>query len=344
MQARRASALTFLGLVLAAAWFSSGASGAPGRPVPLASAMPRPASPPVSVEAPRAAEMPRATVAFVGDVSMAGGVGAVIKKGQEPAFPFAHVAERLRSYDLLVGNLECVVTSQGEATIPEPLVAPLSAPRLLLTAGFDMVSVANNHTLDMSEAGYFEMLERLDSAGLGHFGTTQASPAREAFVVREVAGVRIALIGHVDRGGPRSQQDVARARERADVVIVFVHWGIEYALTPSKYQREASRALIDAGADAVIAAHAHVVQPAERYRGRLIAHGIGNFVFSGMTRPGSRTGTLVELDVTREGITGHRFVRVAIDDRGAPRFVGEPSEEPSLDPPGPRPLPPMAGE
>jgi len=344
MQARRASASTLLGLALAAAWFSSGASGAPGRPVPLASAIPRPVPPPVSLEAPPAAQKPRATVAFVGDVSMSLGVGTVIKKGQEPGFPFAHVAERLRSYDLLVGNLECVVTSQGEAAILEPLVAPLESPRLLLDAGFDMVSVANNHTLDMSEAGYFEMLERLDSAGLVAFGTTQASPGREAFVVREVSGVRIALIGHVDRGRARSRQDVARARARADVVIVFVHWGIEYMLTPTKYQREASRELIDAGADAVIAAHAHVVQPVERYRGRLIAHGIGNFVFSGMTRTGSHTGTLLELDVTREGVAGHRFMRVAIDDRGAPRFVGEPSEEPSLDPPGPRPLPPMDGE
>jgi hypothetical protein len=159
--------------------------------------------------------------------------------------------------------------------------------------------------------------------------------------VREVSGVRIALVGHVDRGSARSLLDVTQARAKADVVIVFVHWGIEYELWPTKYQREASRALIDAGADAVVAAHAHVVQPAERYRDRLIAHGIGNFVFSGMVRPGSHTGTLLELDVTRKGITGHRFLRVAIDDRGAPRFVGEPSEEPPLDPPGPRPLPPI---
>lgn len=290
------------------------------------------------------APAPRATVAFVGDVSMALGIAATIGKGQDAGFPFAAVSERLRGYDWLVGNLECVVTSRGKAAIAEPLVAPLEAPRLLREAGFDMVSVANNHTLDMSEAGYFEMLGRLEDAGLTHFGTTLADANREAFVVREVGGVRVALVGHVDRGRERSRQDVVRARERADVVVVFVHWGIEYQLVPTRYQREASRDLIDAGADAVIAAHAHVVQPAERYRGKLIAHGIGNFVFSGMTRTGSHTGTLLELDVSREGIVGHRFLRVALDEQGAPRFVGEPSEDPPLDPPGPRTLPPIEGE
>jgi len=275
-------------------------------------------------------------VAFVGDIAVALGVAATLKKGPPAGFPFAGVTDRLRGYDLAVGNLECVVSSRGQVVVPEPLLAPLDTPKLLVDAGFGVVSVANNHTLDMSKEGFFEMLERLDAGGLGHFGTTVAAPARRAFIVRDVSGVRLALVGHVDRGKMRALRDIAEARAQADVVVVFAHWGVEYEVSPTRYQREMSRTLIDAGADAVIGAHAHVVQPAERHRGRLIAHGLGNFVFSGMTRPGSRTGALLELDLGAEGVVGHRFVRVAIDEQGAPRFVGEPSDGPPLEPLGPR--------
>lgn len=333
-----------LGLVAATGWLVRDASArGPKRP-PLAAAMPRPALPTPKVEeaAPPAPER-RATIAFVGDVAMTLGIAARLRGGNAPpGFPFAAVAPRLRLYDFAIGNLECVVSDKGRAVIPEPLAAPLDAPMRLLDAGFDAVSVANNHALDLSAEGYFDMLRRLDAAGLPHFGVTSAdATSREPFIVRDVRGLRLALIGHVDRGTARGLADVARARKMADVVIVFVHWGVEYDLYPTVYQRRQSRALIDAGADAVIASHTHVVQPAELHHGKLIAHGLGNFVFSSMTRRGTHTGALVELDLGPSGVTGHRFRRVAIDARGVPEIASEASEEPFLDPPEPRPLPPM---
>jgi len=330
------------GLALGASWLVRDAF-AVGRRVVLNDVLPETAPPPPALPeiAAPPPKTPRATLAFVGDVSLAGAAGLRIAAGKDPNFPFAAVERRLKKYELLVGNLECVVASQGQATIPEPLIAPPATPRLLLEAGFDLVSVANNHSLDLSAAGYFEMLGRLDEAKLPYFGVTNADVGRDPFVVREIGGARVAFVGHVDRGTEQSLRDVANARAKADIVIVFVHWGIEYALFPTRYQRTSSRALIDAGADAVIASHAHVVQPIERYKGKLIAHGLGNFVFSGMIRSGSRTGALLEVDIVGGALTATRFLRVEIDDRGAPSVVGEPSEDPPLDPPGPRPLPPM---
>lgn len=284
---------------------------------------------------------PRIHAAFTGDVAMALGVKNIIASHREPQFPFADVAERLRGYDLLVGNLECVVATQGEATIREPLVAPLETPKLLVDAGFDLVSIANNHTLDMSNAGYFEMLEKLDVAGLAHFGSTTADHARDPIVVREINGIRVALIGHMNREEKRAIEDVARARKMANVVIVFEHWGVEYAQYPVRHQRLLGHTLINAGADAVIGAHAHVVQPMEIHKDRLIVYGLGNFVFSSMVRQGTHNGAVLELDLDKQGIAAHRFRRVTIDDRGAPHWSGEPTNEPPFDPPGPRPLPPL---
>lgn len=296
----------------------------------------------------KAAADPVAHVAFVGDVAMALHVKSylegesVARPPLEPGYPFGFVAERLRAYDLLVGNLECVVSSRGEARRPLPLNAPLVAPTILRDAGFDIVSVANNHSLDLGFQGYAEMLGRLRQVGLGVAGDHLAITLERPFVVREVSGVRIAVVGNYNRAHDDAVADVRAAKAAADVVLVFEHWGDDFVLAPEHAQRVLGRDLVDAGADAVIGAHAHVVQPEETYRGKLIVHGLGNFVFTGMTQPGTRTGALVELDVDKTGLVAHRYRRVAIDDRGSPRFVNaEPTEAPELDPPGPRVLPPL---
>lgn len=290
---------------------------------------------------PSAAAPKSVVVAFTGDISISLGVSQVLSGHSQPDFPFGDVAERLRSYDLLVGNLECVITTQGEPTSREPLLAPLETPKLLLDAGFDLVSIANNHTLDMSRAGYLEMLGRLDAAGLAHFGSTTADPQRDPIVIREVQGIRLALIGHFNREEKRAVEDVARARAKADIVIVFEHWGVEYSHVPVLYQRLLGRTLIDAGADVVVGAHAHIVHPIEVYKNRLLAYGLGNFVFSSMVRQGTHTGAVLELELDRGGIRTRRFRAVHIDARGAPHWHGEVMEEPMLDPPGPRPLGPL---
>jgi len=340
--ARRAFIVSLSVLACAIGWLAKDAFAARHRAVALSSGLSRLSTAVVPRPKPPAPAPPkRVTVGLTGDVAVALGVAVIVKRGHDSGFPFADVAERLRKYDLLVGNLECVVATRGVAVIPEPLVSPIETPRLLVDAGFDLVSIANNHTLDMSDKGYFEMLGRLDAAGLSHFGSTVADYARDPIVVREIGGVRMAFIGHMDREEKRAIADVIRARQRADVVIVFEHWGIEYSQVPALYQRLRGRKLIDAGADAVIGAHAHVVQPMEIYRDRRIAYGLGNFVFSGMVRPGSHTGALLELDLDKHGIVAHRFRRVNIDERGAPHLSGEPTDGPPFDPPGPRPLAPL---
>jgi len=341
--ARRVAILTVFVLACLAGWLARDAlaerpkalaqsTGLSHARLPLAVPFDKPAPP---------APPKRIRAAFTGDVAISLGVGAIVATHRDPTFPFADVAERLRSYDLLVGNLECVVATRGEPTIREPLVAPPDTPKLLADAGFDLVSIANNHTLDMANAGYFEMLEKLDAVKLEHFGSTTADHARDPVAIREVQGIRVALIGHMNREEKKAIEDIKRARMAADIVIVFEHWGIEYAQYPVRHQRLLGRTLIDAGADAVIGAHAHVVQPIEIYKNKLIAYGLGNFVFSSMVRQGTHNGAVLELDLEKSGIVGRRFRSVTIDERGAPHWNGETSEEPVFDPPGPRKLGPL---
>jgi len=284
------------------------------------------------------------TVAFVGDISISMVIGAYLDGSLAPAapleagYPFGKVADRLKAYDLLVGNLECVVTNRGQPTIKKPLKAPLDSGKRLLEAGFDVVSVANNHVQDMGDAGYADMMTRLDKDGLPYAGGNLVDKSRSAMVVKDVRGVRVAVIGHYDIHADSALRDVKQAREKADVVIAFLHWGVEYSRDPTRLQRQWAHALIDGGADVVVGGHAHIVHRDEIYKGKVISYSLGNFAFSGMVKEGARTGSVLELELSKAGVVSHGYRTIAIDDRGAPAWVGERTNEPVLDPPGERAL------
>ena len=96
--------------------------------------------------------------------------------------------------------------------------------------------------------------------------------------------------------------DIRFARRLADLVIVSVHWGVEYARSPAKEQVDWARQMIDAGADLVVGSHPHVVQPLEEYRGHWIAYSLGNFVFD-QPWPITRQGLMLKVTVNGKRIT-----------------------------------------
>ncbi|MFO0551359.1 MAG: CapA family protein [Polyangiaceae bacterium] len=293
-----------------------------------------------------AAAAPSSTVAhvgFVGDLSFSMHVESYLNgypadPPVEAGYPLTHVADRLRSYDFTVGNLECVMSERGTPRIPRPLTCPDKSAQVLLDAGFDLVSVANNHVQDMSDEGYVDMLRRLDRIGLPYTGHL-VKPGQDPLVVREVNGIKIAVLGYFNRRKTRALDDLARARKVADFVVVFPHWGIDFGFDPLDLQRRWAHELIAAGADLIVGAHSHIVQEEELIDGKLVAYSLGNFVFSGMYKPGSRSGAILEVDIGPGGkLLDHRYQRVSIDERGVPRLEGEPTATPPL-PSRPRRVP-----
>lgn len=269
-------------------------------------------------------------MAFVGDVNLSLHVGinlAKLERGGElpegiaDGYPFNHVVERLRGADFTVGNLECVASLKGEVdTWHNPFRCP-AAPRALLDAGFDLVSLANNHALDFGRIGLMDMVANLDAAELPHFGHHNLINRTQPVSVHAIGGHEVGLLAYYVLPEPPFEEVVA-ARERVDLLITFMHWGAEGQTEPLLLQRRLAKALLSAGVDAVVGTHAHVPQPVEWYEGKLIAHGLGNFVFSGMTHTEShRTGDLLEIDVSEGRIVGQRLVRVRIGEDGAPRLV-----------------------
>jgi Bacterial capsule synthesis protein PGA_cap len=273
---------------------------------------------------------PPVRLAFAGDLSMSLFVGLHLEAqargegGVEAGYPFAGVADRVARADLAVGNLECVVSPLGAPIHPEKpgFRAPDAAIGAILGAGFDLVSVANNHVLDEGPDAYDDMLRRLDAGGLARVGVGRRSVAPEEPVVREIRGRKIGFFAFYNVDVPKACRDVARARDALDLIVVFNHWGQEGQISPFGYQQGFGRCLVDAGADLVVGTHAHVIQPEEWYRGKLIFYGLGNFVFSGMgfDEP-HRTGGFLEVDLGRRGVVARRLYRVRLDDTGAPRWV-----------------------
>ncbi len=309
---------------------ASGATSADAGGLPTASASTVAASPPLRLT-------------FAGDLALTMSVGLHIEaraQGKpvpnyvDADYPFTHVADRLRAADLVVGNLECVRSWLGEvATNHNPFRCPPAAVGTLERAGFDLVSVANNHAMDYGEKGFTDMLRQLDAGGLDHFGQESFTPRPQPAFVREIRGIKVGLLGYF-YAPSKPRRDVEAARSEVDLLVVFNHWGPEDRVEILESQRLFARELIDGGADLIVGCHAHVVQPTAWYRGKLIAYGLGNFVFNGMGHSELHSrGAMLEVDVTQEGIVAHRMVGVRLDEHGAPHFESDPAQVPALKPP-----------
>jgi poly-gamma-glutamate capsule biosynthesis protein CapA/YwtB (metallophosphatase superfamily) len=251
------------------------------------------------------------TLRAVGDINLGDGPGAVMAR-LGPRWPWLDVAPMLRAADVAFGNLECSVSHRG-APVPKTFNFrgdPAYLQTLAGFAGLDVVNLANNHVGDygpLATADTIAGVRRARMLGVGAgFDATDAARPR---VIRRL-GLRIAFIGFSDilpfsfAAGPRHPgtrwatpahivHDVRAARRRADVVIASFHWGIERDTQATARQRAFARLALKAGANAVIAAHPHVLQPIVRPSAhRLVAYSLGNFVWAAGSGLTARTGVL----------------------------------------------------
>jgi poly-gamma-glutamate synthesis protein (capsule biosynthesis protein) len=287
---------------------------------------------------------PEITIAAVGDIMLARGVGASIAtRGQR--YPFEAVAPLLAGADIRIGNLELPLTERGRAVNKDYVfrASPALAEALNL-AGFNVLTVANNHSLDYGPDGLVDTLAALDQAGIARPGGGRSAAEAHAPALLSVNGLRVAVLGYVNtpndgRSGWQAEsmradgsapgvawgtpdvirRDVAAARSAADVVIVALHAGWEYTAAPNPVQRELAYAAVEAGAALVLGAHPHVLQGIEEYRGVPIVYSLGNFVFDvdddDRRQPGlpSVLTGILRVRLTRDGVRGLEFLPAVID-------------------------------
>lgn len=282
-------------------------------------------------------EQDTVSMIVVGDIMLAGPPSQMMEKGLDP---FKYFAPMFKTADVRIGNLECVVSDKGEAEPDKPNVFRVH-PRALryLRRHFDAVGLANNHSGDYGPVAFADMLSRLRKAGLGFYGGgDHLEQAHQPFMI-ERKGVRIAVLGfnefqprsfeadHDKPGIAWSEEEQvlrditwARGPGRADVVITVMHWGWEEP-TANHRQRQLARSMIDAGADAIIGGHPHLVQDHEVYRGKPIFYSLGNFVFEGFDHPVNNTGLVLKLHINKHGVQYWDAIYAHIDQQGVPKLM-----------------------
>ncbi|MCL5996610.1 MAG: CapA family protein [Chloroflexi bacterium] len=293
---------------------------------------------PASARPPDAAQImaapePEVTLIAVGDLMLARSIGATLAR-DATASPFAAPAPILQRADITVGNLECALGTSGKrARKTYTFLGPPAAAASLADAGFDVLSLANNHSLDYGTTALDETMRLLDAAGIQHAGAGSDEAAAHRPATLEVRGLRLAFLAYVNtpaegsfaaatwsaRGNrpgvawavpKRIAADVAAARQAADLVIVLLHSGYENAQNPSQIQRVAAHAAIDAGAALVIGAHPHVLQGVEYYGSGVIAYSLGNFVFDGLY--GRSETAILHVTLGRTGVRAIEWTPVVL--------------------------------
>ena len=271
-----------------------------------------------------------ARLIFGGDVMLGRSCAAKIQNGTDP---FKGISSLIRQASFAAANLECTISNLGGATNRYAFRAPEQSAQLLRRAGFDAMGVANNHALDFGPVALHDSAAHLLREEIEPVGVE--TPTRKAcdpsfFSLSD--GKRIALLAISDVDPPSSQiaaasvraklgPAITKARSHANLVVCFVHWGIENSEKITDEQRELARWLIDRGVDLVVGSHPHCVQPLDFYHGCPIAYSLGNLVFDGAPTVASwNRGALLEVSLNEGAkISSVSLIPLVLED-GLPRM------------------------
>ncbi|MBI2123936.1 MAG: CapA family protein [Candidatus Wildermuthbacteria bacterium] len=271
------------------------------------------------------------TLLFAGDIMLDRGVEFYSTQHNDWKWPFRKIASTLQEADLAFGNLESVISDKGknQGSIYSFRAEPEALGGLVF-AGFDVLSVANNHSLDYGNDALQDSIQRLKDSGIVPIGggnnryETNAPTLKHFYTSKyDSTGTTIAMLAYTAAGSPlwqagenspgiawvneskipEFQQDIKQAKQKADILVVSVHFGEEYQTQPSETQKLIAKSAIDAGADIVIGHHPHVVQLIEQYKNGWIAWSLGNFVFDQGFSKETMEGLLLEVKIERKQIT-----------------------------------------
>lgn len=205
----------------------------------------------------------------------------------------------------------------------------------MIKAGFNMISTATNHTIDKGEDGilnFYNYLKNKD--GIIFNGIADSATARNNFMIGEKNNITYTMLSYTTstNGLPvpsgkdylvnvydaeQVKSDIEAVRDKVDVLIVAMHWGVEYASTPNSDQQEIAQYLADLGVDIILGAHPHVLQPITWIDDTLVMYSLGNFISNqyGTDDYNKLVGFMATLDITKT-VTPEGDVDITIDNLG----------------------------
>ena len=279
------------------------------------------------------------TLGFAGDVHFEDDLAALLRR-RGPAL-HRSVAAALRRPDLMMVNLETTLTGRGRPQDKEfTFRAPARSLDVLDAWGVDVVSLANNHAVDYGRVGLRDTLAAVRDSRVPVVGIGEDADAAFRARTFSIRGTTVAVLAAATRREPTSRfwsagagrpgiaaaprlrgrllGEVRRNAGRADVVVVYLHWGTEYQRCPNPKQARYARALSAAGADVVVGSHAHVLLGSGWHRGTYVSYGLGNFLWYNQNSVG--TGIL-ELTLRNGDVVADSFRPAHIRADGRPRLL-----------------------
>lgn len=242
---------------------------------------------------------------------------------------FANVAKYITKADIAIGNLETTFAGEDRGYTGYPTFnSPSALGDALKNIGIDILSTANNHSLDKGYSGIVSTLDKLDEIGISHVGTARSEEEQNTVLVKDVNGIKIAFLSFtygtngipIPAGKEYSvnlieeklilNQINAAKEQNVDIICASMHWGVEYSQKQSEDQEQLANYLFNHGVDIIIGNHAHVVEPMEKKKIVLedgkekevfVVYALGNFV-SGQTIEHTKSTAILDMQIRKSGV------------------------------------------
>ena len=254
---------------------------------------------------------------------------------EEKDYDFNYVFESVKKYtrlaDITIGNLETTFAGEERGYTGYPTFnTPETLGNALQNMGVDILTTANNHSLDKGYTGLESTLDKLDAINMSHTGTARSEEERNKILIKSVKGAQIAFLNYTygTNGIPvptdkkycinlidkdLMKADIEKAKEqKADIIIVSMHWGQEYQTTPNAEQKNLEKFLFENGVDIILGSHPHVLQPLEEKtittldgeeKNVFVAYSLGNFI-SGQTAKNTNLSIILNIELTKSVVSG----------------------------------------
>lgn len=260
---------------------------------------------------------------------------------------FKAVKNIFEDADLAIGNFEG--TTGGNEVYDYQGYPLFNAPDEVLDAikdaGFDILSTVNNHCLDTRKAGIIRTLEQIKNRNMDSIGTYDKKPEKRV-LIKEVKGIKVAFMAYTEMVNGldsllsaveldsmvniideiKMKEDIAYAKsQNADVIIAYMHWGVEYARVQNQSQEAIADMLFTEGVDVIFGSHPHVIQPSKimEYDGekKFVIYSMGNFLSNqrietlvpyGMSESQTKyteDGVIVNIEIEKNGETGEVSIK-----------------------------------
>ncbi|MEK7841619.1 MAG: CapA family protein [Deltaproteobacteria bacterium] len=242
------------------------------------------------------------TILAVGDIYLGGSAAPYLKQNSY-SYPFEPTKNILKDSDIAVANLEAPLTHRRDAFMEKEFILKMDpdAAGAIKAAGFDVVTLANNHIMDYGQDGLQDTINFLDKAELKHTGAGKDLKNARTPAIISIKNKKIAFLAYSkvfpeefyatkESGGTAQgifeyvRYDIMEIKKQVDFVIVSFHWGEELMKYPKEYQIKLAHLAIDSGAGLIIGHHPHVLQGVERYKNGLIFYSLGNFAFGSVSQ------------------------------------------------------------